>query len=82
MRTVNWDRIAPANGILFVIAFVFLREPPDQGDSRAEWTSYTLDKTKELKVSAIRFGLAFMAFHQARPGTPPMNAPIPRVSVA
>jgi hypothetical protein len=66
MRNVNWDRIAAASGIVFVpvfvIAFLVPGEPPAPGDSRAEWTSYALDKTKELKVSAILFGLAFVLF--------------------
>lgn len=66
MRNVNWERVAACSGflfvILFVVAFVVPGEPPDPGDSRASWLTYTLDKTKELKVSAILFGLAFIVF--------------------
>ena len=66
MRNLNWDRVAAGSGILFVVLFVvaFLvpGEVPDPGDSRAKWVSYTLDKSKELKLSAILFGLAFFAF--------------------
>lgn len=66
MRNLNWERIAAASGVLFValfvIAFFVPGTPPAPGDSRADWIAYTLDKSKELKLSAILFGLAMIAF--------------------
>ena len=66
MRNVNWDKVAASSGIafvvLFVVSFLLPGQPPDPGDSQATWVAYTLDKTKELKISAMLFGLALVAF--------------------
>lgn len=66
MRNLNWERVAAGSGfafvVLFVIAFLVPGEFPDPGDRRGEWVAYALDKTRELKISAILFGLAGMAF--------------------
>jgi hypothetical protein len=66
MAKWNWERIAAGSGVLFValfvIAFFIPGTPPDLSDSNTKWVNYVHDNRRELKASAIVFGLALIAF--------------------
>src|SRR5207249_3791445 len=66
MTKWNWERLAAGSGVLFVAlflaAFFVPGKEPNLSDSNAKWVNFVHDHTRELKVSAILFGLAFIAF--------------------
>jgi hypothetical protein len=66
MTRWNWERLAAGSGVLFValflVAFFIPGSPPNLGDSNAKWVSFVRDNSRELKASAIVFGLALIAF--------------------
>src|SRR5437868_345975 len=66
MARWNWERLAGGSGILFVVLFVIgwfvPGKQPSLSASNAKWVHYFVSNSREIKVSAILFGLALMAF--------------------
>lgn len=66
MSRWNWEALAAASGLVFVvlrvIAFVVPDEPPGLDERRERFAAYFLDQAREVKVSTILHGLALMAF--------------------
>jgi hypothetical protein len=66
MARWNWERLAAGSGILFVVLFVIgwfvPGKQPSLSASNAKWVHYFLSNSREIKVSAILFGLALIAF--------------------
>jgi hypothetical protein len=66
MAKWNWERLAAGSGILFVALFVIgfslPGKPPTMSAHNDKWLQYILDNSREIKVGAILFGLALVAF--------------------
>src|SRR5438477_11341613 len=66
MTRWNWERLAACSGVLFVVFFVIgLFVPgkqPSLSAANTKWVDYFVGNSREIKVSAILFGLAVVAF--------------------
>jgi hypothetical protein len=66
MARWNWERLAAGSGILFVVLFVIAffvpGKPPTMSATNAKWVDFFITNQREIKVSAILFGLALVAF--------------------
>ena len=64
MANVNWERIARATGIIFVvlavIGFLVIGDQPKVGDSSTDIASFYTDHRGRVLTAMVIFGFAFL----------------------
>ena len=65
MANVNWERLARATGIVFVVlalsAFLVIGNQPKVGDSSTDIASFYTDHRSRVLTGIVLFGFAFLA---------------------